>query len=164
MSYYIISQAEKVTLLPLEFDADWTRPLTNKPLNANATNKPKKYWRRIESIIMNNKYTSQSLLWQGYDIALIHLEPNNGKEVPEGKMLPACLPSKGFDDENNHTLFAAGYGWRRYPHCLTNMEGPEKFQTCGREFECTKEHRSRYCPMNFTDQGGKKFMILEVYP
>ena len=147
-----------MSTLPTSFGSNWTRPLANVPLNASAPDgtRGKKYWRRIESIIMHKNYTTESLTWQGYDIALIHLEGKNGKVVPDGKMMPACLPTNEFDDENNETLFSAGYGWRRIPHCLTNTEGPEKFQTCGREFECTKHHRTRYCPLNFTDQEGKK--------
>ena len=143
--------------MPSNFDSSWTRPLTNIRLNSNVTGK--KYWRRIERIIMHKNYTTESLTWQGHDLALIHLEAKNGKTVPNGKMIPACLPTSHFDDESNDTLFAAGYGWRRIPHCLTDMEGPEKFQTCGREFKCTKDHRAKYCPLNFTDQEGN----LQLY-
>ena len=104
---------------------------------------------------MHKNYSNESMSWLGHDIALIKLEVRNGKDVLNGKMLPVCLPANGFDDQNIETLFAAGYGWRRYPHCITDIQGPEKFQTCGREFDCTKLHRTLHCPLNFTDTQGK---------
>ena len=91
-------------------------------------------------------------------MALIKLEVKNGKDVPDGIMLPICLPEVGFDDQSNETLFSAGYGWRRIPHCLTDMQGPEKFQTCGREFQCSRNHSTTYCPLNFTDTKGMIYL------
>jgi hypothetical protein len=108
----------------------------------------------METIILNRNYANASMSWLGHDIALIKLQVQNGTDIPQGKMLPACLPADGFDDHGRETLFAAGYGWRRYPHCITDKLGPEKFQTCGREFECTKHPTTTYCPLNFTDTLG----------
>jgi hypothetical protein len=151
------TQAQKKNILSEEFKSNWTRIMENIP--ANSTEIRKGYWRRMETIIMHKNYSNESMSWLGHDIALIKLEVENGKDVQEGKMLPACLPADGFDDRNIETLFAAGYGWRRYPHCITDIQGPEKFQTCGREFDCTKHHRTTYCPLNFTDTQGTMFVI-----
>ena len=130
--------------------------MENMPTNDTETGAG--YWRGIDTIIIHKNYTNASMSWLGYDIALVKLMVQNGMDVPEGKMLPACLPTNEFDDHGNETLFAAGYGWRRYPHCITDMIGPEKFQTCGREFECTKNPRSTYCPLNFTDTLGMRYL------
>ena len=149
-------QAQKKNILSVAFESNWSRTMENIPTNAIETSKG--YWRRIETIIMHRNYANESMHWLGYDIALIKLEIENGTDVPVGKMLPACLPGKAFDDQSNEILFAAGYGWRRYPHCITDMLGPEKFQTCGRELQCTTNHRTTYCPLNFTDTQGTIYL------
>ena len=113
------------------------------------------YWRKIEKIIIHKKFKSEALSWQGYDVALIKLEVRNGKSVPEGNIMPVCLPTGGFQDHTNGSLFMAGYGRRRIPHCLTNTIGPEKFQVCGRESECAKDHRTRHCTLKFKDDNGQ---------
>ena len=123
--------------------------------SSNNSDPQKSYWRRIERIILHRNYSEEALSWQGYDIALIRLEVKNGDRIPNGHMYPVCLPKDTFDDYSNNTLFSAGYGWRDIPHCITDQTGPEKFQTCGREFDCTKNHRTKYCPLNFTDSVGK---------
>ena len=112
------------------------------------------YWRKIEKIIIHKKFKNEALSWQGFDIALIKLEVDNGKSVPEGKIFPVCLPTKGFTSNTNGSLFMAGYGRRNIPHCLTNSVGPEKFEVCGRESECSKDHRTRSCTLNFLDDNG----------
>ena len=132
--------------------------MENNPTNATDSTLPNSYWRRMETIIMHKNYANESMSWLGHDMALIKLEVNNGTHVLEGKMLPACLPASGFDDNKSENFFAAGYGWRQYPHCLTDTQGPEKFQTCGRELECTKHHRTTHCPLNFTDTKGMIYL------
>ena len=112
------------------------------------------YWRKIEKIIIHKNFKNEALSWQGFDIALIKLEVGNGKSVPDGKIFPACLPSKGFNSYTNGSLFMAGYGRRNIPHCLTNSVGPEKFEVCGRESECSKDHRTKSCTLNFLDDNG----------
>ena len=77
------------------------------------------YWRRMEKVIIHKKYKTEGLAWQGHDLALIKLETRNGKKVPNGLIMPACLPRQSFDDYNNDSLLMAGYGRRRIPHCLT---------------------------------------------
>ena len=145
--------------MPEDYNPTWTRQMENKPSTNNKTRDD--YWRKMERIILHKNYLSEALSWQGHDVALIQLEGKNGRRIPDGKMLPACLPINGFDDQNNNTLFSAGYGWRRIPHCLTDTNGPEKFQTCGREFECTKDHRTKYCPLNFTDTEGNCHVLID---
>ena len=114
------------------------------------------YWRKIEKVIIHKKYISEGLAWQGFDLALIKLEIKNGKDVPKGLIMPACLPRKDFDDYNNDSLLMAGYGRRRIPHCLTNEIGPERFEVCGRDDYCSKDHTARKCTLNFLDYNGKK--------
>ena len=113
------------------------------------------YWRKMLKVIVHQNYKSEALAWHGFDLALIKLDLNNGKGVPKGNIIPACLPRKPFDDNNNNSLLMAGYGRRRIPHCLTNLEGPEKFETCGREDDCVKHHKAKKCKLNFLDYGGK---------
>ena len=113
------------------------------------------YWRKIEKIIIHKSFKNEALSWQGFDVALIKLEVKNGENVPEGNSLPVCLPGKGFESYNNQSLLMAGYGRRRIPHCITNMIGPERFQLCGRENTCSKNHRTRSCNLNFLDDIGE---------
>ena len=112
------------------------------------------YWRRIDKIILHKGFQGEALSWKGYDLALLKLETQTGHDVPEGTIRPVCLAVDGFDDKNNGSLFMAGYGRRRIPHCLTNTLGPEKFQVCGRERECSKDHRARSCSLEFLDDNG----------
>ena len=114
------------------------------------------YWRKIEKIIIHKNFKSEALSWQGFDIALIKLELKNGRSVPAGKIMPVCLPNVDFDWYNNGSLLMAGYGRRRIPHCLTNSIGPERFEVCGRENDCSKDHRTDRCTLNFLDDSGKQ--------
>ena len=123
----------------------------------------KDYWRKIEKIIIHKKFKSEALSWQGFDIALIKLEVKNGKNVPLGKIMPICLPSNGFNWYNNDSLLMAGYGRRRIPHCLTNLIGPEKFEVCGREESCSKDHRTERCTLEFLDDAGKLFNFKKYH-
>ena len=118
-----------------------------------------RYWRKIEKIIIHKKFKSEALSWQGFDIALIKLELKNGKDVPTGKVMPICLPTEDFDWYNNGSLWMAGYGRRSIPHCLTNLIGPEKFEVCGRESSCSRDHRTDKCTLEFLDDSGKEFTI-----
>ena len=127
----------------------------------NVSNKD--YWRKIEKIIIHKKFKSEALSWQGFDIALIKLELKNGKNVPLGKIMPICLPSNGFNWYNNDSLLMAGYGRRRIPHCLTNLIGPEKFEVCGREESCSKDHRTERCTLEFLDDAGKLFNFKKYH-
>ena len=104
---------------------------------------------------LHKSFKNEALSWQGFDVALIKLEVKNGENVPEGKSLPVCLPGKGFESYNNQSLLMAGYGRRRIPYCITNMIGPERFQLCGRENTCSKNHRTRSCNLNFLDDIGE---------
>ena len=77
----------------------------------------------------------------------------------------------------------AGFGRREIPHCMTDMQGPDKFQVnhtldieiiriknvlryiyifcftsfqvCGRENWCEKDHRRKYCKLNFLGVDGE---------
>ena len=100
---------------------------------------------------------------QGYDVALIKLEVKNGRSVPEGNVMPVCLATAEFQDHNNGSLFMAGYGRRRIPHCLTNTLGPEKFQVCGREIRCANRHRTRKCTLNFKDENWEKLLYDFIF-
>ena len=113
------------------------------------------FWRKVEKVIIHKNYKGDELVWQGFDVALIKLEMKHGKRVPKGKIMPACLPSKKFEDYNNESLLMAGYGRRRIPHCLTNAIGPEKFEVCGRDDECSQDRATIKCTLNFLDYNGK---------
>ena len=122
-------------------------------LSENNTNND--YWRKVEKIIIHKNFKNEALSWQGFDIALIKLEVKNGRGIPKGKILPVCLPRDSFESYNNGSLFMAGYGRRNIPHCITNSIGPEKFEVCGRESECSKDHRTKNCTLNFLDDNGE---------
>ena len=117
----------------------------------NVTNS---YWRRIEKIILHKGFKGDGFPWYGNDIALIKLEPKGGTKVPNGTIIPVCLPTKEFEDVKNESLYMAGYGRRRIPHCLTDAIGPEKFQVCGREEWCAQDHITRNCTLLFRDSAG----------
>ena len=70
----------------------------------------------MEKVIIHKKYKSEGLAWQGNDLALIKLETRNGKKVPNGLIMPACLPRNTFDDYNNDSLLMAGYGMFKKNH------------------------------------------------
>ena len=148
-------QATKKKALPLDFSSEWTRPMEQDDVELRRDKFNDDYWRKIEKIIIHKKFKNEALSWQGFDIALIKLEIKNGKSVPEGKIMPACLPGRGFKAYNNDSLFMAGFGRRRIPHCLTNTIGPARFEVCGRENECSKDHRTRNCTLNFLDDNGQ---------
>lgn len=89
----------------------------------------KNYWRKIDKIIIHHKFINEARSWKGFDYALIKLSPEHGKNArPEGNVMPICLPSPEFDTKSNDSLYMAGYGRRRIPHCLTDTSGPEKYE------------------------------------
>ena len=89
----------------------------------------KKYWRKIDKIIIHHKFINEARSWKGFDYALIKLSPEHGKTSrPKGNVMPLCLPLPGFDARRNSSLYMAGYGRRRIPHCLTDASGPEKYE------------------------------------
>ena len=83
---------------------------TTKPLSdaTSAEEAPRSFTRRVKTVIVNGKFHSEALSWQGYDLALLELEPEDWKtnsKIPT-VVAPACLPYKGF--MKNHIL--QGYG------------------------------------------------------
>ena len=61
---------------------------------------------------------------------LIKLRKEHGDGRANGRIIPICLPGEGFPEFENDNVFMAGFGRRQIPHCLTDMQGPEKFQVC----------------------------------
>lgn len=108
----------------LSLDYKWTRPMEQPKEGINS----KSYWRKVDKIIIHNKFINEARSWKGFDFALIKLSPEHGKLNPERAVMPVCLPSTGFESKSNESLFMAGYGRRSIPHCLTNTDGPEKFE------------------------------------
>ena len=138
--------------MPENYALPWSRPMEEDDPDLRQNNDN---WRKMEKVIIHKNYKSEALAWHGFDLALIKLERQNGKRVPKGQLVPACLPGQGFDDHNNNSLLMAGYGRRRIPHCLTNLLGPEKFETCGRRNECVRQHKAKSCTLDFLDYEGK---------
>ena len=68
------------------------------------------------------------IIISGYDFVLIKLRKEIGTQHGEGKIIPVCLPGKNFPEFINEQVHMAGFGRREIPHCMTNMQGPEKFQ------------------------------------
>ena len=110
----------------LSLEYEWTRPMEQPQDGINS----KTYWRKVDKIIIHNKFINEARSWKGYDFALIKLSPEHGKLRPEKAVMPVCLPATGFESKSNESLFMAGYGRRSIPHCLTNIGGPEKFEVC----------------------------------
>ena len=69
----------------------------------------------------------QSLI-SGYDFVLIKLSNEKGGQQDAGKIIPVCLPGKKFPALRNEQVYMAGFGRREIPHCMTDMQGPDKFQ------------------------------------
>ena len=59
---------------------------------------------------------------------LIKLSDKKGGQQVSGKIIPVCLPGKKFPVFRNEQVFMAGFGRREIPHCMTDMQGPDKFQ------------------------------------
>ena len=79
---------------------------TTKPLSdaTSAEEAPRSFTRWVKTVIVNGKFHSEALSWQGYDMALLELEPGDWKtnsKIPT-VVAPACLPYKGF--MKNHIL------------------------------------------------------------
>lgn len=87
---------------------------------------------------------------------MIKLSQNDyGKEelnVTGGKIMPICLAQSGFrEQENNYSddTFMAGFGRREIPYCITDERGPEAYQLCGMDKECSGKHRTTECNLEF---------------
>ena len=106
--------------------------------------------RRVVRLIKHKKFKSEALTWQGYDMALLELEPE--VQFGMGHSVPVCLPKPG-QDQFPGKWFVAGYGHRRIPHCMTDGEGPEAFEVCGRPQFCAMRHRTSQCGLNFLYDG-----------
>ena len=59
---------------------------------------------------------------------LIKLSDKKGGQQVSGKIIPVCLPGKKFPVFRNEQVYMAGFGRREIPHCMTDMQGPDKFQ------------------------------------
>lgn len=91
----------------------------------------------MDKIIIHGKYKGDFLIWQGSDLALLKMNPE-WISLPKGaNLLPVCLIADGFPEFDQKHTYASGFGRRRIPHCLTDMNGPEAFETCGRPVTCT---------------------------
>ena len=68
------------------------------------------------------------------------MSPEHGeKGIPDGHVMPACLPLPDYQRSTNESLFMAGYGRRSIPHCMTDTSGPEKFEvsiTIFKQYKC----------------------------
>ena len=144
-------QVSKEKALPQWFTGEWTHPMEQESPNDRLN---ETHWRKIERIILHKDFKNEAQSWHGFDIALIKLQSKNGQNVPLGKIVPACLAIGEFEDKHNGSLFMAGYGRRRIPHCLTNDVGPEKYEVCGRQKECSKNHKTESCKLEFLDETG----------
>ena len=100
-----------------------------QPLKESGMLVRQRYWRKVDKIIIHSKFINEARSWQGFDYALVKLSPEHGERgLPDGNVMPVCLPSPDFDARNNNSLFIAGYGRRSIPHCLTDTSGPEKYE------------------------------------
>ena len=114
----------------------WTRPMEQPSSDEDLVKG--RYWRKIDKIIIHNKFINEARSWKGFDYALLKLSSEHGKggSPPEGNVMPVCLPLPNFDSRRNDSLFMAGYGRRTIPHCLTDASGPEKYEVCVCPYSC----------------------------
>lgn len=139
----------------------WTKEIeegtpTRHPFtSSDITSKGPRFWRKIDKIIMHSSFQSEAKSWKGYDFVLIKLSKERGDDRASGRIMPVCLPGKGFPEFKNENVFMAGFGRRQIPHCLTDMQGPDKFQLCGRERWCERDHRRKDCKLSFLDVDGE---------
>ena len=63
-----------------------------------------------------------------WEFRRLHLSKERGDNRARGRVIPACLPGNNFAEFENKNVYMAGFGRRQTPHCLTDMQGPEKFQ------------------------------------
>jgi len=109
-------------------------------------------WRHVQTIILRPGFEGQALSWKGNDLALFKLYPEEAKKKTEFVALkPLCLPQPKSKPPEH--LLVSGFGQRRFPHCITDDQGPEKFGICGRPVECSSDHRARKCGLKFLYQG-----------
>ena len=116
-------------------------------------------WRKVTRLIKHKGFISEAMSWQGYDIALLQLEKKPFKI--KGAAVPICLPKEESVPASEET-FVAGYGFRQVPHCITDGQGPETFEVCGRPHECAKEHMVYKCGLDFLSQGEKHTSCLKT--
>ena len=57
-----------------------------------------RYWRKIDKIIIHNKFINEARSWKGFDYALLKLSSEHGKggSPPEGNVMPVCFPLPNF--------------------------------------------------------------------
>ena len=121
-------------------------------------------WRKVKKLILHDKFVSEALSWQGYDLALLQLEKEHPFKV-KGQVLQICLPKDEEMDvtnNSNNNTFVAGYGYRHVPHCMTNDQGPETFEVCGRPRSCANQHLVSKCGLGFLYDGKKHRSCLET--
>ena len=99
-----------------------------QPFEGSQVRKEETYWRKVDKIIIHNKFINEARSWKGFDFALLKLSPEHGTIHPEKAVMPVCLPSTGFVAKSNDSLYMSGYGRRSIPHCLTDATGPEKYE------------------------------------
>ena len=107
----------------------WTRPIEQPRLGSDVVLSRRKYWRKVDKIILHRNFINEARSWRGFDYALLKMSPEHGeKGIPDGHVMPVCLPLPDFRRSTNESLFMAGYGRRSIPHCMTDTSGPEKFE------------------------------------
>ena len=93
----------------------WKKPLTFKK---DATVGMDDLWRKVKKVIVHKEFISEELSWKGgrainlkkcriffysgNDLALMELYPETYSEI-EGKVIPACLPDPGDDEDLDDT-------------------------------------------------------------
>ena len=84
---------------------------------------------------------------------------NYGNEDPQnlkGLIAPVCLAEPEFPDTKLDTYqntYMAGFGRREIPYCITDSKGPEAYEICGMNLQCSKEHRATRCELDFVYDG-----------
>lgn len=138
----------------------WTTPFKQKFQMNDTFRLGSATWRKVKRVILHRGFENEALSWRGFDIALVELEPGSFfHESNEEGIAPACLSSRQV--QQHEEVQIAGYGRRYVPHCMTDQSGPEKYAVCGRPKECSLDHKTQYCGLDFLYNGTQHRKCLQ---
>jgi len=124
----------------------------NEPLSIPVKSKGgmRDIWRVAEKVYTLD-FKGENRIFEGNDLVLVKLAPESETETLM-YYTPACLPDpdkEDFKEDLSDKLFFTGFGRRRIPHCVTDTAGPEEFNLCGRPTDCSHDHKTDTCGVEF---------------
>ncbi|TRY80097.1 hypothetical protein TCAL_17094 [Tigriopus californicus] len=158
LEYSFVEKPDVLKEIPTE--GFWTRPFKQEFQLNDTVGLGGATWRKVKRAILHRGFESESLSWRGFDIALVELEPGSFfHKSNEDGIVPVCLSSR--EVEPSEQVEIAGYGRRYVPHCMTDESGPEKYAVCGRPKDCSREHKTQYCGLDFLYNGTQHHKCIQ---